>query len=79
MSLILYYSNYCDNCKNLLQNLAKNYNSKEIHFICVDKRVQEQEGTYLLLEKRRESNFTTKCYQRSGITSFKSWSSCYIW
>jgi len=51
MSLILYYSNYCNNCKNLLQNLAKNYNSKEIHFICVDKRVQEQEGTYLLLEK----------------------------
>ena len=51
MSHILYYSNYCNNCKNLLQNLAKNYNSKEIHFICVDKRIQEQEGTYLILEK----------------------------
>lgn len=51
MSHILYYSNYCNNCKNLLQNLAKNYNSKEIHFICVDKRLKEKEGTYLLLEK----------------------------
>ena len=51
MSHILYYSNYCKNCKSLLQNLAKNYNSKEIHFICVDKRVKEKEGTYLILEK----------------------------
>ncbi len=51
MSHILYYSNYCNNCKNLLQNLAKNYNSKEIHFICIDKRVKEKENTYLILEK----------------------------
>ena len=51
MSYILYYSNYCNNCKTLLQNLAKNYNSEEIHFLCIDKRVKENNNTYLILEK----------------------------
>ena len=41
MSKILYYSNYCENCKKLLQNLAKSQEKKDIHFICIDQRIQK--------------------------------------
>jgi hypothetical protein len=41
MSSILYYSNYCDHSKKLLQTLSKTNAQKDIHFICIDKRVQE--------------------------------------
>jgi len=41
MSSILYYSNFCQHSKNLLQNFGKSVASKEIHFICIDKRAQD--------------------------------------
>jgi hypothetical protein len=50
MSSILYYSNHCNHSKNLLQRLSKNDNRKDIHFICIDKRIQEGEKTYIILE-----------------------------
>ena len=51
MSCILYYSKYCENSKRLLQNLSKSNVAKDIHFICIDKRVKETNGkTYILFE-----------------------------
>ncbi len=51
MSCILYYSNFCDHSKRLLQNLSKSPVSKQIHFICIDKRVKDQSGkTFIVLE-----------------------------
>jgi hypothetical protein len=51
MSSILYYSNLCDHSKKLLQTLAKSPSSKEIHFICIDKRVKEPNGKiFIILE-----------------------------
>jgi hypothetical protein len=51
MSCILYYSKYCENSKRLLQNLSKSNVSKDIHFVCVDKRVKEANGKiYILFE-----------------------------
>ena len=51
MSSILYYSNLCDHSKKLLQTLAKSPSSKEIHFICIDKRVKDPNGkTFIILE-----------------------------
>ena len=41
MSSILYYSNYCEHSKKLLQTLSKTNVQKEIHFICIDKRVKD--------------------------------------
>jgi hypothetical protein len=41
MSSILYYSNYCEHSKKLLQSLSKTQVSKEIHFICIDKRERD--------------------------------------
>jgi hypothetical protein len=52
MSCILYYSKYCEVSKKYLQLLSKSSSSqKDIHFICIDKRVQESNNkTYILLE-----------------------------
>ena len=51
MSSILYYSNFCEHSKKLLQTLTKSNLTKDIHFICIDKRVKEANNkTYVVLE-----------------------------
>ena len=56
MSTILYYSNYCENCKSLLQNIAKwNDIKNDMHFINIDKRTKKNNGaTYVILETGQE-------------------------
>ena len=54
MSKILYYSNFCENCKKLLQNLAKSQEKKDIHFICIDSRIQKNNKTYIVLQNGQE-------------------------
>jgi hypothetical protein len=49
MSSILYYSNFCEHSKKLLQGLSKFENNKDIHFICIDKRVKENNKTFIVL------------------------------
>jgi hypothetical protein len=51
MSCILYYSKYCEVCKKYLQLLSKSDSQRDIHFICIDKRVKESNNkTYIILE-----------------------------
>jgi len=51
MSSILYYSNFCEHSKKLLQSLSKTQVSKEIHFICIDKRERDKSGKiFIVLE-----------------------------
>ena len=51
MSCILYYSKYCEVCKKYLQLLSKSDIQKDIHFICIDKRVKDTNNkTYIILE-----------------------------
>ena len=55
MSCILYYSKYCDVCKKYLQLLSKTDTQKDIHFICIDKRVKESNNkTYIILENSQK-------------------------
>ena len=56
MSCILYYSNYCENCKALIQNISKWNDAKnDMHFINIDKRVKKNNGaTYIILEIGQE-------------------------
>ena len=51
MSSILYYSNFCEHSKKLIQSISKANISKDIHFICIDKRVKDSNGkTFIVLE-----------------------------
>ena len=51
MSCILYYSKYCEVCKKYLQALSKFQSQNDIHFICIDKRVKDENNkTYIVLE-----------------------------
>lgn len=51
MSSILYYSNFCEHSKKLLQTISKANISKDIHFICIDKRSKDSNNKiYIILE-----------------------------
>jgi hypothetical protein len=51
MSTILYYSNFCEHSRKLLQTLSKTDIKKDIHFICIDKRVKDNNNkTFIILE-----------------------------
>lgn len=52
---ILYYSNYCDNCKKLLQVLSQSKLQEELHFICIDKRVTTSDGKIQIILKNGSS------------------------
>ena len=53
MSHILYYSNHCENSKKCIHHLGK-YNLDDIHYLCIDKRVQKNNATYLIIEDKHE-------------------------
>ena len=51
MSSILYYSKFCEHSNKLLQTLSKSDNSKDIHFICIDKRIKDTNNKmFIVLE-----------------------------
>lgn len=54
MGKILYYSNYCNNCKSLLTVISRTDLVKTIHFICIDKRNNKNGKTYVILESNQE-------------------------
>ena len=55
MSSILYYSNFCDPSKKLIQMISKSKIKDEIHFVCIDKRIAGNDGaTYVILENNQQ-------------------------
>ena len=51
MSSILYYSNFCEHSKKLLQTISKMNIQKDMHFICIDKREKDANNKiYIILE-----------------------------
>ena len=50
MSSVLYYSNFCEHSKKLLQRVSKMEIKSEMHFICIDKRVVEGGKMHIVLE-----------------------------
>jgi len=55
MSLILYYSNFCEPSKKLLNVISRSQIKEEIHFVCIDKRVQGKDGqTFVILENNTQ-------------------------
>ena len=49
MSSILYYSNFCEPSKKLLQTVSKTQNVNNIHFVCIDKRVKDSNGKVFII------------------------------
>ena len=49
MSSILYYSNFCEPSKKLLQTVSKTQMAKDIHFICIDNRVKDSNGKIFIV------------------------------
>ena len=55
MSSVLYYSNYCQNSKELLQILSKTKLKEDIHYFCIDNRVRKPNGMiYIILANNQE-------------------------
>ena len=55
MSSILYYSKFCEHSNKLLQTLSKSNNQKDIHFICIDKRIKDSNGKmFIVLENEQK-------------------------
>jgi hypothetical protein len=51
MSSILYYSKFCEHSNKLLQTLSKAGSQKDIHFICIDKRIKDTNNKmFIVLE-----------------------------
>jgi hypothetical protein len=48
MGSIIYYSNYCEPSKRLLQTLAKTRLKEEAHFICIDNRYKDSQQRTLI-------------------------------
>ena len=54
MSIVIYYSNFCDPSKKLLQKVAKTKLSQEIHFICIDQRKRDSKGNTILFVQNEQ-------------------------
>ena len=55
MSMIIYYSNYCEHSKNLIQKISQSQIKNDMHFICIDKRTKKPNGiTNIILEDGQE-------------------------
>lgn len=52
MGSILYYSNYCNHCKNILLNLSRNRIKEDVHFVCIDKQIKKGNDTFAVLETK---------------------------
>jgi hypothetical protein len=55
MSCILYYSNFCEPSKKLLQTISKTQNVNNIHFVCIDKRIKDNNGkVFIILQNEQK-------------------------
>jgi len=55
MSMILYYSNFCDNSTSILSKLSQSQIKNDIHFLCIDNRITKPDGNvYIILSNQKE-------------------------
>ncbi len=53
--MIIYYSNYCQHSKKLIQTISQSQIKDDMHFICIDKRTKKPNGvTNIILENGQE-------------------------
>ena len=54
MKYILYYSNYCQHCENILSLLAKTKLKDSIHFLNIDNRITENGKIHIVLSNGKK-------------------------
>ena len=54
MSSVLYYSKYCDYCKELLYEIGKSDIQNKIHFLSIDKRKRHGDKMFIVLDNGKE-------------------------
>ena len=54
MKYILFYSNFCKHCCELLLQIKKTNVNNEINFICIDNRISENGSNYSLLSNGKK-------------------------
>lgn len=54
MSTILYYSTKCSFCTALIARLRRENGGQDMHFVCIDKRVKEPNGTVSVVLKNNQ-------------------------
>jgi len=50
MTTILYYSNFCQHSRKIIQTISKTDITKSINFVCIDRRIKEGQKTSIILE-----------------------------
>ena len=53
MTSVLYYSNLCGNCKEVIRLLSSHEKKSDIHFVCIDKRKVLNGETYIVLNDNK--------------------------
>lgn len=54
MKYILFYSNFCKHCCELLLQIKKTTITNDINFICIDNRISENGSNYSLLSNGKK-------------------------
>ena len=54
MSSVLYYSNYCKSSNKVLQLLSKYDMKNQVHFVCIDGRINKNGNMYAILQNGQE-------------------------
>ena len=53
--MILYYSNFCSSCREILPKLSQSHIKNEIHFLCIDNRIKKPDNSiYIILSNQKE-------------------------
>ena len=74
MSYVIYYSNYCENSKNVIKKLNQ---YPGIHWLCIDKRVKENNSTYIILENGEKVLLPPSITRIPAMLSLKDYSIIY--
>jgi hypothetical protein len=54
MSSVLYYSKFCEHSKKLVNALGRSTVKNDIHFICIDNRINKNGSVYVIIENGQE-------------------------
>ena len=74
MTSVFYYSNFCEHSRKILQKISKTDVAKNVHFLCIDKRITDKSGkTFIITENQQQiilPNIITKVPALMNLNNF---------